>query len=664
MNNETRLNLSTDLTEADMAQLVGLSLQQPAHANETPSPTLNTQKAQSVSGASSGDEASDLEIAEPVPEAVKSFSGNPWHKFSLVASGTGMVFGLLALLIFSFGGGNSESTFASTESELTPEEAANRALRAELDSQKQEVGRLLRDQAITQTDADRFSESLALAQQKAPQPSSSNHEDNPTSPANIRTVSAPPPPSSLATHSRRDRTTTPRTIASAPTTFSSTNRERPNRTALVRDSSPIVANQPPIAEPLEPKAPLALHTASQPQLIPGTQAEATLTSLVAWLPAMAEHPQADKSFSVELQEPLKTANGEIVVDAGSTLNGEIASIDENGLVFSTLTSVIQNGRIVPIPEGSIALKQLSGQPLLAQSCKIDNGECQDSHIAALDVLPIIQPPVEILVNDVLARTNQEDSTIIDRMAGGLLQGAVSDLSRRGQQARAERDAKPNFWYLDKGTVLQVVVTQPISGISPVAEENDINEELVIASSHSISRPDRHPEIVSTPDDFSLELPPPIEEAYEIVEVSDDDSMLALENAEASLAESEQPQTSTSVETFSQTDAEQHQPGIEPKDSVIQLSSGGKTEISFAAADERIQKIWVQDDSLVRTEFDTEVIHLSQPRSARAKDIPESARTKLTVQTQTADGRSYFYKFELKVEARSAEDRQYLVPRQS
>ncbi|MEN8446329.1 MAG: hypothetical protein ABG776_15110, partial [Cyanobacteria bacterium J06555_13] len=138
MNNETRLNLSTDLTEADMAQLVGLSLQQPAHANETPSPTLNTQKAQSVSGASSGDEASDLEIAEPVPEAVKSFSGNPWHKFSLVASGTGMVFGLLALLIFSFGGGNSESTFASTESELTPEEAANRALRAELDSQKQE----------------------------------------------------------------------------------------------------------------------------------------------------------------------------------------------------------------------------------------------------------------------------------------------------------------------------------------------------------------------------------------------------------------------------------------------------------------------------------------------------------------------------------------------
>ena len=498
--------------EQDMADLVGLQLpDQAAAASETESAPLATNNGH-VSDPGPLLDPEDLDESAAVGATQKSgrsLAANPFTKLGVVAAGTGLVIGVLA--VFTSGVMNQGD---SPPVEETQADFAEPMVAAE-ESAADDRGQLLTDLAMGQQQA----ELEALAQEEPiarPEPEPEALQETPQfsspprpaarSPQPVVQRSAPPPRS----------TPIPRASAAQPTpavtppepegepmeqwmalsqvgsyrqgTASSLQAPDQLPTHNSVDGSPAIQS----AEPQQIPIGLTPATAALPWpainhaeeaailqeqplpsssvvLITGTQATAVLETPLIWAAATeTETPQ----FVVKLTEPLLTPEEAIGLPAETALVVRVDSVDESGLAQLAVVSFIQDDREVALPTGAIQLRGLEGTPLIAQKYGDPGSDIarMDLNMAAMSgvsrVAELINRPQSSSVI-----SNAGGSTITQEagdpnILAGLLEGAFGQLSEqmaeRNQAALEEILNRPTIWYLPPGLEVEVYINQTVT----------------------------------------------------------------------------------------------------------------------------------------------------------------------------------------------------------
>ncbi|MDZ7958707.1 MAG: TrbI/VirB10 family protein [Aulosira sp. DedQUE10] len=179
------------------------------------------------------------------------------------------------------------------------------------------------------------------------------------------------------------------------------------------------------------------------------------------------------TFVVRLQEPLKSANGNVAIPAGTELLTEIRSLSEQGLLQLNVVKAIakDNNQITEnsLPPNAIIIRGSHGKPLLAT--QFPN---RGSSIAGMDlglfVLGGLGKAAELM--------NRSESQVVTTNAGGtvvssnnpqqnllagVLEGGmntvVPQIAQRNQQAVTEMMQRTNVWFLPAGTEVEIYVNQ-------------------------------------------------------------------------------------------------------------------------------------------------------------------------------------------------------------
>ena len=444
--------------EQEMAELVGLQLQdstpnsepEPPQSNQssaTPPEQPVTQNAAQVMSLAASEpllDPEDLET-EPPPPAKLSLATNPFTKLGVVAAGTGLVIGVLAVFTHGVMSGGSAQLADETQSDTVDQPSE-----AESEVTTDNRGELLTD--------------LAMGQQQAELAALSDENNQPEPPETIDAPefsSTPPPPSPpspppqprqtvpVARHPTPPprvappppRAVTPIPVRSSPPTPTRPTPEgdpmtqwlalakvgsygRGTSSGEVQPAEPTAPNQP---EPLPthsvltsqpsskastptrvstqhrpavpPKASIppeinhleeAAILLEQPMLpssvvITGTQAPGILKTPLVWAEGTENSEDNPARFIVDLAEPLLTPEGAIALPAATQFVVEVASIGEQGLTHLNVVAFIQNNQEIGLPDHAIQLRGPDGIPLVAETYGDRRGERtrMDLSIAAI-----------------------------------------------------------------------------------------------------------------------------------------------------------------------------------------------------------------------------------------------------------------------------------------
>ncbi|MDX2096738.1 MAG: TrbI/VirB10 family protein [Leptolyngbyaceae cyanobacterium bins.59] len=209
-------------------------------------------------------------------------------------------------------------------------------------------------------------------------------------------------------------------------------------------------------------------------LVAGSEANALLMN-----PIVAEERAAQNSttqpptmrFSVKLEQPLISNDGSPALPAGTDLIAEMVAISSSGLVQVRVLSAVANGIEYRLPPDAISLRRQDGKPLIAQKLQ-DKGQ----EIAGLDgalvlfgglakVGEVINRPQSTSITTGLGVTTTATQTPAPNLAAAALEGGFNFLSQqvntRNQQAIQATIARPNLWFIDRGTAVKVFVNQTI-----------------------------------------------------------------------------------------------------------------------------------------------------------------------------------------------------------
>jgi hypothetical protein len=476
--------------DQEMADLVGLHL---------PEPTADS--GQEIVASSTPSEVEPLLDAEDMERQALtgqkpklSLAANPFTKLGVVAAGTGLVIGVLA--IFTSGVMKNDSPPAEEVQADFPEPMVE----GEELSATDDRGQLLTDLAMgrQQAELEALANEEPMAQPKVP----TTREAPELSPA-------PPPPSRP-----------PQPVAARPTPAPLPPRPAPVSPAV--SARPVVSQ--PMAQPVvdpterwlalshlgsygqgsplpqEPSAPLVTEAPTSvaqvstlpsprdinhaeeaailqgqpvtlpptsPLLLTGTQAPAVLETPLIWA-AEIDSPQ----FVVQLTEPLLTAAGEIGLPADTSLVAQVTSVADSGLVQLAVVSFIQAGQEIPLPAGAVQLRGVEGTPLIAR--KYDD---PGTDIARMDVTMaamaglsraaglVNRPKTSSVITSAGGSAITQDTGEPNLLAG-ILEGAFEQLSgqmeARNQAALDEILNRPVVWYLPTGTEVELYVNQTVA----------------------------------------------------------------------------------------------------------------------------------------------------------------------------------------------------------
>ncbi|WOD39877.1 TrbI/VirB10 family protein [Nodosilinea sp. E11] len=477
--------------DQEMADLVGLHLPEPATTEEqdaypvAPATTLEPEPlldAEDIDGQALGDRKPKLSLA-----------ANPFTKLGVVAAGTGLVIGVLA--VFTSGVMKNDSPLAEEVQADFPEPMVE----GEELSATDDRGQLLTDLAMGRQQAEL--EALANEEPTA-QPEAPTARETPE-------FSPAPPPPSRPPHTVAARPA-PAPLPPRPAPVSSAVSARPvvsqpvaqpvvdpterwlalshlgsygQGSPLPQETfAPLVTEAPaPVAQVSTLPSPRAINHAEEsailqgqpvalpptsPLLLTGTQAPAVLETPLIWA-AETDSPQ----FVVQLTEPLLTADGEIGLPADTSLVAQVASVVDSGLVQLAVVSFIQAGQEIPLPAGTVQLRGVEGTPLIAQ--KYDDPGMDiarmDATMAAMAGLSraaglVNRPKTSSVITSVGGSAITQDTGEPNLLAG-ILEGAFEQLSgqmeARNQAALDEILNRPVVWYLPTGTEVELYVNQTV-----------------------------------------------------------------------------------------------------------------------------------------------------------------------------------------------------------
>ena len=480
--------------DQEMADLVGLHLPEPvSDPGQEVVPPPNASEAEPLL------DAEDIDGQALTTRKPKlSLAANPFTKLGVVAAGTGLVIGVLA--VFTSGVMKNDSPPAEEVQADFPEPMVEEPELSATDDR----GQLLTDLAMGRQQAEL--EALANEEPTA-QPEAPTARETPEfSPA-------PPPPSRP-----------PQPVAARPTPAPLPPRPAPVSPAV--SARPVVSQ--PVAQPVvdpterwlalshlgsygqgsplpqESSAPLVTAaptpvpasvaqvstpspsrdinhaeeaailqgqpvalSPTSPLLLTGTQAPAVLETPLLWA-AETESPQ----FVVQLTEPLLSATGEIGLPAETPLVVQVTSVADSGLVQLAVVSFIQAGQEIPLSAGTVQLRGVEGTPLIAQ--KYDDPGMDiarmDATMAAMAGLSraaglVNRPKTSSVITSVGGSAITQDTGEPNLLAG-ILEGAFEQLSgqmeARNQAALDEILNRPVIWYLPTGTEVELYVNQTVA----------------------------------------------------------------------------------------------------------------------------------------------------------------------------------------------------------
>ena len=187
----------------------------------------------------------------------------------------------------------------------------------------------------------------------------------------------------------------------------------------------------------------------------------------------SKNKSKSENFVIELEQPLNTRGGFVVLPKGSRIVAQINNVNQGGLVELQATQVLINGQEYILPPGAIAIRGKSGKPLIASRLNSKKGEIarRDAQTFAVGSLAkvgkVLNQPKEqqISTSSGFGGTNSFSSVRRNRenIFGAVLEGGFEPLTqqilKRNQQALQELRKQEDVWYVKAGTNVQVFVNQ-------------------------------------------------------------------------------------------------------------------------------------------------------------------------------------------------------------
>jgi hypothetical protein len=204
----------------------------------------------------------------------------------------------------------------------------------------------------------------------------------------------------------------------------------------------------------------------------GQHTEGRLITPIIWSSAATENRQQNSKqrLIVQLEQPLKNQQGEVLLKAGNQIIFELTNVQETGLVISEAIALIQDGVEYILPPGVLQIRGEEGDPLLAELKNNVAGEIA-SRDRKMFVFGALGKVGEILNRpDTTTNTTTTDSsfsqTVISstdepNLWGAVLEGGFNPLTEqikeRNQQEIDELLNRPQLWYIPSGQRVQIFV---------------------------------------------------------------------------------------------------------------------------------------------------------------------------------------------------------------
>jgi hypothetical protein len=187
----------------------------------------------------------------------------------------------------------------------------------------------------------------------------------------------------------------------------------------------------------------------------------------------SKNKSKSEKFVIELEQPLNTPEGKVVIPIGSQVVAQIKNVNQGGLIELQATQVVIDGKEYILPPSAIAIRGNSGKPLVASRLNSKKGEIarRDVETFAVGSLAkvgkVLNQPKEqqISTSSGFGGTNSFSSTRRSRenILGAVLEGGFEPLTqqiiKRNQQALQELQKQGDVWYVKAGTEVQVFVNE-------------------------------------------------------------------------------------------------------------------------------------------------------------------------------------------------------------
>lgn len=296
--------------------------------------------------------------------------------------------------------------------------------------------------------------------------------------APVSTVEIEPPPSPLEEWSRLAK------LGSYGAVTSNQNRANPTASRPERPADVATKPKPPRrTTPYQQETPdQATPSVSQTprngkSTVVGSSAKAVLaTALFGETTKTAKNDQSDSDnvFVVRLKQPLKTADGDVALAAGSELLTQVSSISENGLVQLEINKVMmpKDDKLTQrtIPKNALAIRASKGKPLIANQFPNQSGSIatMDAGLFVLggigkaaELFNRVEQRVVLRDDDNYREYDYPDPNIAAGVLEGGLKSVVPSISRRNQRAISEMMRRSNVWFLPAGKEVEIYVNQEI-----------------------------------------------------------------------------------------------------------------------------------------------------------------------------------------------------------
>ena len=233
-------------------------------------------------------------------------------------------------------------------------------------------------------------------------------------------------------------------------------------------------------EPLHTEEAAIIGYENNYQLIVGESVDGKLLTPLIWSKHQNNNPDKQsknksksENFVIELEQPLNTQDGFVVLPKGSQVVAQINNVNQGGLVELQATQVLINGQEYILPPNAIAIRGKSGKPLIASRLNSKKGEIarRDAQTFAVGSLAkvgkVLNQPKEqqISTYSSFGGTNSFSSIRRNRenIFGAVLEGGFEPLTqqilKRNQEALQKIRQREDVWYVKAGTNVQVFVNQ-------------------------------------------------------------------------------------------------------------------------------------------------------------------------------------------------------------
>jgi Bacterial conjugation TrbI-like protein len=233
-------------------------------------------------------------------------------------------------------------------------------------------------------------------------------------------------------------------------------------------------------EPLHDEEALIIGNQEIQQLTVGLSSSGKLVTPLIWannrvnnVDRESNSKQQSDKFIIQLSQSLTTKEGLIILPKGSQIIVQVKDIQKSGFIELEATQAVIDGKEYVLPEGAIAIRGKSGQPLIASKWGDKGGEIasRDAETFAVGsfakVGKVLNQPKEeqTSTNSSFGGTSSFSSIKRNRsnILGAVLEGGFEPLTQqilqRNQQALQEIQRREDVWYVKAGTEVQVFVNQ-------------------------------------------------------------------------------------------------------------------------------------------------------------------------------------------------------------